>query len=69
MTLNSLSFWYEFNTDWEEVQFAYAPPFTYSDNVEMIRNLRVLNRQLMKNNHCIDNYLKEEIFTESLGGL
>lgn len=35
----------------------------------MIRNLRLLNRQLMKQNHSIDNYLKEEILTESLGGM
>ena len=35
----------------------------------MIKNLRILNRQLMKNSHSIDNYMKEEILTESLGGL
>ncbi len=51
------------------MHFAYAPPFTYTDNAEMIKNLRVMNRQLMKNSHSIDNYLKEEVLTESLGGL
>ncbi len=63
MTFNTLSFSYEFNTDWEDIQFAYAPSFTYSDNVEMIKELRLMNRQLMKNGHSIDNYLKEELLT------
>lgn len=35
----------------------------------MIKQLRVMNRQLMKNSQSLENYLKEEILTESLGGL
>lgn len=40
ITFNCLQFDYTFDIDWEEVQFAYSPPFTYSDLTKMIINLK-----------------------------
>lgn len=43
LTYNCLTFEYEFEAD-EVVQFAYCPPFTYTDNLRMISSLHAFNR-------------------------
>lgn len=40
ITLNCLQFSYTFEVDWEEVQFAYSPPFTYTDMTEMVTKIK-----------------------------
>jgi hypothetical protein len=40
ITCFCLSFNYSFEVDWEEVQFAYCPPFTYSETMEMVGRLK-----------------------------
>lgn len=39
-TYNCLSFDYTFDVDWEEVHFAYTPPFSYSDLNDMLLRLK-----------------------------
>jgi hypothetical protein len=41
ITLNCLQFEYTFEVDWEEVHFAYCPPFTYTDLSEFIGKLKL----------------------------
>lgn len=40
ITLNCLQFDYTFEVDWEEVHFAYAPPYTFSDLTRAIASLK-----------------------------
>lgn len=48
LMFNCLQFEYTFGVDWEEVQFAYAPPFTYSNLAEMILKLKTsVNSRLL----------------------
>lgn len=50
LTYNCLSFEYEFEGE-EVVQFAYCPPFTYTDNLSMIAALHSCNlpdRKILK---------------------
>lgn len=47
LTFNSLQFDHAFEVDWEEVHFAYSPPFTYSDLNDFLAQLRATaNAQL-----------------------
>jgi hypothetical protein len=65
ITYNCLSFEYEFEGGDELVQFAYCPPFTYTDNLRMIASLHSLRFISPSENRI----MKEEVLTESLGGL
>jgi hypothetical protein len=38
--MNCLEFNYTFEVDWEEVQFAYSPPFTYTEMMDMITKIK-----------------------------
>lgn len=40
ITLYCLEFNYTFEVDWEVVQFAYCPPFTYTEMSEMIVQIK-----------------------------
>lgn len=49
ITFNCLQFEHTFEVDWEEVQFAYSPPFTYSDLTDFLARLKAsANSQLHK---------------------
>lgn len=49
ITFNCLQFDYTFEVDWEEVHFAYSPPYTYSDLTDFIAKLKsTANSQLEK---------------------
>lgn len=56
LSYNCLSFEYEFQDDEEVVQLAYAPPFTYSDQLRLIASLP-------------KEIVQEEVLGESLAGL
>lgn len=45
LTHNCLSFDYVFGADWETVQFAYCAPYTYSDALNLITNLKLAMKQ------------------------
>lgn len=40
ITFNCLQFDHTFEVDWEEVHFAYSPPFTYSDLNDFLAKLK-----------------------------
>jgi hypothetical protein len=40
ISFNCLQFDYSFEVDWEEVHFAYAPPYSFSDLARTISTLK-----------------------------
>lgn len=40
ITYNCLQFEYVFETDWQEAQFAYSPPFTFTDLSNTLSGLK-----------------------------